>query len=434
MNIVQITPGAGGMYCGNCFRDNALVAELRKEGHQTLMIPLYLPMTLEEEDHSQGTPIFFGGISVYLEQKVPFLRRMPDWLRKLLASPALLKWASGRAASTRAEEVGDLMLSMLRGEDGHQAGELATLIAWLKTQPKPDAICLSNALLIGLARRLRRELGAPVFSMLQGEDAYLDSMPEPQRSAAWELLAERARDVERFITPSRYFAERMAGRLRVAPGRICVMTNGIKLADFPEDLPPEPNPPVLGFFARMCKDKGLDLLVDAYLDLRRGNRVPGLKLKVGGGCGPGDEPFVAEQRRKLEQAGVAADAEFHPNVDRQGKIGFLRSLSVLSVPALYGEAFGLYLIEAMAAGVPVVQPRVAAFPEIIEAAQSGLLAEASPRDLADKIEYVLTHPKVRRDLAVNGQRAARANYGVEHMARKLVEIFQNHPEPPSKPA
>src|SRR6187399_721060 len=103
MNLIQITPGAGGMYCGNCFRDNALVAALRKRGHQTLMVPLYLPMTLDEADQSAGIPTFFNGVNVYLEQKSAFFRHAPEWLHRLLASPTLLKWAAGRAAKTRAE-------------------------------------------------------------------------------------------------------------------------------------------------------------------------------------------------------------------------------------------------------------------------------------------------------------------------------------------
>ena len=84
MNIVQITPGAGGMYCGGCFRDNALVAALRKQGHETLMVPLYLPLTLDEADQSAGTPTFFGGINVYLEQKSALFRKAPKWLHSLL--------------------------------------------------------------------------------------------------------------------------------------------------------------------------------------------------------------------------------------------------------------------------------------------------------------------------------------------------------------
>ena len=114
MKLVQLTPGAGGMFCGNCFRDNALVAALRRQGHDTLMVPLYLPLTLDEAP-TASTPTFFGGINVYLDQLLPLHRRLPGWLRRLFDAPALLKLASGRAAKTKAEDVGDLTLSMLRG-------------------------------------------------------------------------------------------------------------------------------------------------------------------------------------------------------------------------------------------------------------------------------------------------------------------------------
>src|SRR3954469_21289971 len=174
MNIVQITPGAGGMYCGVCMRDNALVSALKKMGHQATMLPLYLPLTLDEEDQSEGTPIFFGGINVYLQQKSSLFQSAPNWFRRLMASRGLLKWIGTKAAGTRPEHLGDLTLSMLRGEEGRQARELEELIGWLKTQPKPDVVCLGTALLLGMARRLHSELGVPVMCMFQGEDVFMD--------------------------------------------------------------------------------------------------------------------------------------------------------------------------------------------------------------------------------------------------------------------
>jgi hypothetical protein len=189
MHLVQITPGAGAMYCGNCFRDNALVRELRGLGHEVTMVPLYLPLTLDEADESAATPIFFGGISVYLEQKSNIFQRAPQWLRRLLASRKLLTWAGARAAKTKAAEVGDMMISMLRGEDGRQARELDELIAWLKTQTSPDVICLSNALLVGMARKLKAELGATIVCTLQGEDAFLDGLPDSHRRIGVATLA-----------------------------------------------------------------------------------------------------------------------------------------------------------------------------------------------------------------------------------------------------
>ena len=431
MNLVQITPGAGGMYCGNCFRDNALVAELRRQGHQTLMVPLYLPMRLEEADQSAGTPIFFSGISVYLEQQSALFQRRPHWLHQLLASPRLLRWAAGRAARTRGADTGDILLSMLRGEEGRQARELEELVAWLKTQTSPDAICLSNALLIGLTRQLRRELRVPVISMLQGEDSFLDSLPMPLRDQAWQLLAERAREIDLFLAPSRYFADLMTRRLQLDPGKVKVVANGINLDGFTlaaTDTPP-PSPPVLGFFARMCADKGLHLLVDTYLELRRRNRVPNLQLKIGGGCGPSDEPFVAEQKARLRDAGFLKDATFHPNLSREEKIRFLQSLTVFSVPALYGEAFGLYLLEALAAGVPVVQPEVAAFPEIITATGGGLAVEPNSVSLADALEKLLCDPALARKLGRAGQSTVFQKFGMAVMAADFANLLTACPRP-----
>jgi len=426
MNLVQITPGAGGMYCGNCFRDNALVAALRKRGHEVLMVPLYLPMTLDEESQAAGVPTFFGGINVYLQQQSAFFRRAPKWLHSLLDSPALLKLAAGRAAKTRAADVGELSLSMLRGEAGNQARELDELIAWLKTQPRTDVIMLSNAMLMGFTRKLKAELGCKVVCNLQGEDAYLDSMPSPLREQVWTLLAERCRDCDLFIAPSRYFGDTMMKRLNLPADRVKVVLNGISLEGYgatPKSGLRTPNSPILGYFARMCRDKGLDLLVETFIELKRRNAVPGLKLKVGGGCGPSDERFVAQLKEHLRRTGCLEDVSFHPTLTREEKVAFLQSLSVFSVPALYGEGFGLYLIEALAAGVPVVQPRHAAFPELIKATGGGMIAEPNAASLAAAIETLLRDPARLNALRESGQRAVMERFTVDQMAKGVEEAL-----------
>ena len=474
MTIIQITPGAGAMYCGLCIRDNALVAILRRMGHQVVMIPLYLPFTLDEADQSEGTPVFFSGINVYLEQKSALFRRAPRWFHNLFNSRSLLKWVAGKAARTRAEDLGDLTLSMLRGEEGRQARELDQLIAWLKTQPRPDVICLSTALLIGLARRLKSELQCPVVCQFQGEDYFLDALPKPTRAACWQTLAQRAADVALFIAPSRYFGDLMRQRLSLPSEKLRVIFNGINLAGYgdqggvlsPESkvqspksvssiqnpvsseappasgtAPPAPVPPksdeggsrlmphaspVLGYFARMCKEKGLDTLVEAYIILRQQGRVKDLKLRIGGGCGPVDEPFVNALRDRLSKAGLLGDVEFHPNLDRLAKVNFLRSLSIFSVPALYGEAFGLYVIEALAAGVPVVQPRSGAFPELVEATGGGLLcAPGDPQALAEAIEELVLDPERARALGDAGCRAVHEKFSADAMAQTTLEIYRN---------
>lgn len=429
MNVVQLTPGAGAMYCGNCAHDNTLVAALRRLGHDAIMLPLYLPLHVDEADESAGQPIFFGGINVYLEQKSAFFRNAPRWLHRLLNSRRLLEWAAGRAAKTRAEDVGDVLLSMLKGETGNQAREIGELVTWLREYAQPDIICLSNALLIGMAKRLKAELRKPVVCLLQGEEPYLDALPEEHRELVWQLMTERAAGLDAWIAPSRWSADRMIARLKLRPEQVHVVYDGINLAGFevrnPKSEVRKETAPVLGFFARMCRDKGLDTLVEAYVELKRRGTVPRLKLHIGGGCGPGDEPFVKQLRKRLAQAGYLGETVFTPNPSRAEKIALLSAWTVFSVPATYGEAFGLYVIEALAAGVPVVQPRHGAFPELLAATGGGVLCKPNdPKALADALETLLLDSAQARALGANGQRAIAEKFTAETMARETLRVFE----------
>jgi glycosyltransferase involved in cell wall biosynthesis len=430
LNIIQLTPGAGAMYCGNCLRDNALVAALRQQGHQVVMLPLYLPLTLDEPDQSSAHPIFYSGISVYLDQKSGWYRGAPGWFRDLFASRRILRWAAGKAAKTRAQDLGEVTLSMLLGESGNQARQLEELLDWLKTQPRPDVICLSNALLIGMARRLKSELGAPVVCTLQGEDYFLDLLPDSHRAECWQTLAERAADLDLFIAPSQYFGDLMSRRLSLRAGRVQVIHNGISLEGYPgEPAASGPQnaqrtPPAIGFFARMCREKGLDTLVDAYILLRQRDRVKDLRLRIGGSCGPADQPFVDQLRRRLQANGLLDQVAFHPNLNRAQKVSFLRSLSVFSVPARYGEAFGLYVIEALAAGVPLALPRAGAFPELVEATGGGVLCAAEdPGSLAEAAEALLLNPTRAQALGAAGRQAVFQRFSAEAMARSTLEAY-----------
>lgn len=436
MNILQITPGAGNMYCGACFRDNALAGAFGQIGHSVVLLPLYLPLTLDEPDQSRGTPIFFGGINVYLQEKSALFRRLPRVLTRWLDFPQLLKWSGRFASRTRPEDVGSLAVSMLKGENGNQAKEIEFLLNWLRQRPKPDVINLSNVLLIGLARRLRRELRVPIVATLQGEDAFLDALPEKNRAEAWQALRERAAEVDQFIAPSRYFGELMQNRIGFDRGKLRIAPNGIRLDGYgPTDAPD--NPPVLGFFARMCKDKGLDILVQSFLLLKQREKTKHLRLKIGGGLSPTDKPFVQQLKTQLKRHGCSDSAEFHPNLSREEKIAFLKQLTVFSAPALYGESFGLYVLEALAAAVPVVQPHHAAFPEILDATQGGILCEpGDPKAMADSVESLLLNPKKAREMGKRGQQAVCQNYSVHAMAQRIAAIYETMPSrrPSPRPA
>jgi len=422
MRIIQLTPGTGSFYCGTCLRDNALVVELRRQGHDAMLVPMYLPPSLDEEAASPEAPVLFGGITAYLQDKLALFRATPRWIDRLLDSPVMLRLAARRAGMTEAWQLGDLTVSMLRGDEGRQRKELDRLAEWL-AETRPDVVCLSNVLLIGLARRIREVTGAPVVCTLQGEDGFLDAMTEPYRTQAWQLVSERSRDVAAMIAPSRYYAERMCERASLSAEKVHVVPNGILLDGYEPPIPQDP--PVLGYLARMCKDKGLHVLVEAFLLLRAWGRVPGLRLRVAGTVTAADEAFVQTLKNRLAEKGLADQAEFLPNVDRDSKVSFLRNLTVFSAPAAYGESFGLYVIEALAAGVPVVQPRHAAFPELIEATGGGLLCEPNdPESLARAIEELLLDPQKARRVGAAGRQSVLEKFSVEQMARGVLDVFQ----------
>jgi glycosyltransferase involved in cell wall biosynthesis len=422
VHIVYLTSGTGSFYCGTCMRDNALVVALRKQGHDALLVPMYLPLTLDEASAAENAPLFYGGINVYLQQISGLFRKTPRWVDKLFDSAWALGGAAKRAGMTQARDLGDLTLSMLKGEDGNQAKELDRLVEWLRTE-KPDVVCLSNALFMGLARRIKQETGALIACTLQGEDGFLDALPEPDRTASWETLAERAKDVDAFIAVSKYHADLMTSRAKLPPERVHVVYNGILLDGY-GPKPAAPETPVLGYLARMHHSKGLSTLVEAFILLCQRDRIKNLRLKIAGAQVGDDVKYAEKMQARLTEAGFGDRVTFHPNIDRDEKIAFLQSLSVLSVPATYGESFGLYVIEALAAGTPVVQPRHAVFPELLAETGGGVLCEPDdPASLADAIENLLTDPEAATALGEEGRKTVHERFNVDEMARNVACVF-----------
>ncbi len=435
MKIVMLTPGTGSYHCGVCMRDNALAKELIRQGHDTIILPMYLPLTLDEEAASPETPIFFGGVSTYLREKVPVLRHMPHWLDRLLSRRGLLRLVAGKAAAkTGGPEVAKMTLSMLRGEQGNQAGEIDELIAWLREHAQPDVLWLSTALQAGLARRLKSELRVPVIGFLQGEDSFIEGLGEPWSAQVWALLAERMRDADVWIAPSRYFFELMTRRLgwsEAEGGRhIRVVPNGVSLDGYARQAPARPVVPTIGYLARFVPGKGLGILIEAFIELKKRGLFPGARLRCAGSMTGGDARYVATLRARLAAAGLADEVEWLPNVSREEKIAFLESLTVLSVPASYSEAFGLYVIEALAARVPVVLPRASAFPEILEATGGGVLYEptrgetANGQLLATALEALLADRELATKLGLRGRYAVEREFSLTRLAARLAETVR----------
>ena len=425
MRIIQITPSAGdSFYCENCLRDAALAKAIIKLGHEGLTIPLYLPLSSEQSGSAGISPIFFGGLNVYLQQKSGFFRRTPRWLDHLFDSPRLLRWIGRMAGMTSARDLGETTISILRGEKGRQIKELDRLVEWLDTQEnRPDIICLSNILLAGLARAIKQKLNVPVVCLLQDEDGFLDGLVSPYSQQAWEIISQRADDIDAFIGVSKYYTETMQQRLKLGPDRTFVIYTGISLDGY-ESRRDEPEVPTIGYLSRMCPDKGLDTLVDAFLKLKKNEKLRDAKLRIAGGKRSDDEAFLKKIRQNLGSYGVIDDVEFLPDFGREARIAFLRSLSVLSVPEKLPVAYGLYVLEALAAGVPVVEPASGVFPELLEITGGGLLFEPNNIEaLADAIGSLLLDPAKMRRLGEQGRAAVTKKFNIEQTAEQMVRIY-----------
>jgi glycosyltransferase involved in cell wall biosynthesis len=421
MRVLQLTPGTGNFYCGSCLRDNSLVHGLRAKGHEVLMVPLYLPLVTDEPPENEDAPIFLGGISMFLEQKVAAFRYIPEWLNRILSSSPLLHLAANLASMTTARQLGEATVAMLQGQPDRQAQEVERLVAWLRSQHPPEVICMSNSLLGGLTRRLKDEFKVPIVCSLQGEDSFLDALPEPYRGQSWDLLSKRCAEMDHFIAVSEYFADSMRGRLGIPGNKVTVVYPGISVSDFKPAAEP-PNPPVVAYLARIHPAKGLDTLVGAFLKLKEWNRVPGLRLQVAGAMAGKDNRFADLMKRRLSK--FSNEVEFLPNLSRERKLEFLREATVFSVPATYGEAFGLYLLEAWASGVPVVQPRHAAFPELLEQTGGGLLCKPdNPTALAEALQQLLLDPDKAHELGEAGRNGVQ-QFTVEAMTERTEAVLR----------
>jgi glycosyltransferase involved in cell wall biosynthesis len=427
MRIAYITAGAAGMFCGSCMHDNTLAAALIALGHDALLLPTYTPIRTDEADVSQRR-VFLGGINVYLQQKLALFRHTPRFLDRLLDAPMLLRWVSRFAVKTQARDLAELTISVLRGEHGHQKKEIDGLVDWLANEYRPDIVVFSNVLLAGIVEPLRRRLKAPVLATLQGDDIFLDFLPEPYRRQAMELVRAHCQRFDGFIATSRYYADFMREYLGLARQKVHVVYPGLNLKGFGASMPRRAERPfTVGYFARVCPEKGLHVLIDAFILLKR---IPGMslcKLRISGFLGENNRAYFEEQKDKLRQAQILDAFEHVESPDHATKVRFFQSIDVLSVPTTYREPKGLYVLEALACGVPVVQPRHGSFPELIEATGGGLLVEPNdPAGLAQALRHLLDHPDERAELGRRGKQVVFERFHAQAMAEATLAVFREY--------
>ncbi len=427
MKIVYLITGSGGsFYCGNCYRDMIYLRAIRMvPGITASAIPLYLPP--DEETHESGMDknVFFGAISLYIREKVPFLRNMPAFLDKLFDSAPLLKIAARMAGSTRTEGLEDMTLSMIKGENAFPEKELQRLVNYLTKDGKPDIIHLSNALVIGLARQLKKKLDVKIVCSVLNEDDWIDEMVEPYQSKAWELISREAHNVDVFLTPSYYYKELFISKTGVPGDNFYVIPLGLDPGDL-INIEKKGTYPSVGYFCRVSSMNGFDKLVDAFIELRKANQLPGLTLHVSGGYTGDDKPFISEQIRKIKAAGLKGSVKIYPEFHGNSKNEFFSNIDIMSVPVRKHDGYGLYLLESNAAGIPVVQPETGAFPEIIERTGGGITySPDSVSELSVSLLNLFRDITLRKKLGEDGRERVKKDLSMKKMAENLSEVYNS---------
>jgi len=419
MKILFIIPGSGdSFYCGNCFRDNLQASALRNAGHDVIIMPLYLP--LKHESFKADTPLFFPATTYYMEQKFFGKRKMPEWMKRLTGSDAMLNLASSMSGTTSAKGMEGMTLSMIKGSDPAFTDQINQIINWIQTREKPDIIHLSSTLLIGIAKVLRDQLDIPIICSVQDEEIWIDSLNKDDANLAWRSIAENIRYIDRFITASEYYKDIVRKRIPQI-SEVDVIYPGVDRGKYASENYPEY--PVIGFFYHINRQNGLDILVDAFIRLKKKNSIKNLKLKIGGGYTGKDKQFLKRIKKML--APYAADVEISDSYSLEEQVRFYKDISVISVPITFEEGIGLYLCEAFAAGRPAVEPATGSFPEIV--GEAGLLySPNSSEALVEALEKLLADPHLYNQLAGKATELSATRYNEQILAEKLLLLYRRY--------
>jgi len=426
MKIVYLITGSGGsFYCGNCYRDMLYVRAIRKvPGIKATAIPLYLPpdkTTLEESGFDKN--VFFGAISMFLREKVGFLRNMPAFLDKFLDSRLFLKFAAKQSGTTSTEGLEELTISMIEGDNAFRKEEVNRLVKYLMKDGKPDIIHLSNALILGIARQLKKRMDVKVVCSLLNEDDWIDDMAEPFRSRAWEMIAREAGYVDVFVTPSNYYKELFRKKTRLKCDNVMVVPLG-----FDPDREPEPRPDrvpsAIGFFSRINNYNGFDKLVDAFIEMKKQDLIPDLTLRICGGFTGTDKSFISAQIKKIRENKLEKSVKIYPEFQGEKKLEFFNDVDVISVPVRKYDGYGLYLLEANTAGIPVVQPATGAFPEIVERTGGGVIySPDTVPELVSALHKLLIDKERISNLGEKGKKMVKQELSLVRMSAGLSEVY-----------
>jgi glycosyltransferase involved in cell wall biosynthesis len=427
MKIAFLITGSGGsFYCSNCYRDMLYFRAVKMaEGVTAAAIPLYLPPEKIYSESGFDPNVFFGAISLYIREKIPFMEQMPSFIDKLLDSPPLLRIAAKQAGTTRTEGLEHLTLNMIDSHQSSREKEVERLVKYMNSTGKPDVIHLSNALIIGLARQIKNLSDVKVVCSLQNEDDWINDMAEPFQSQAWKMIANESVNIDAFISPSRYYRDFFISKTGISGDKIKVVPSGIESFEI-QERKRIGNPPAIGFFSRVSKHNGFDKIVDAFIMIKSGKKYSDLTLHVCGGYTSDDKPFIKEQIKKIKDHGFKSSVHIYPEFVGSAKQNFLSSIDIMSVPVRKPDAYGLYILESNAAGIPVVQPATGAFPEIIDMTGGGITYSPDTVDELASNVMKLLHDKVLADsYGKAGSNAVKEKLTLSHMSSDLISMYKS---------
>ena len=393
MRVTYITAGAAEMICGSCLRDNALARKLRDLKCEVTLVPVYTPITVEEEDLSTDK-LLLGGISVYLEQSSSLFRKIPSFLTRWLDKPGVVKFFTKRKSiQVEAEHLGHLTLSILKGENGNQSKSFGRAFNWIKNEAKPEIINFSNLLIASLAPTIKRELNIPIVVTLQGDDLFINELNNDHRNEVIRELKRIAESVDAFITFSEFYAQKMSTLLGIPIEKFHIVTLGINTEPFSDISRQKNEHQTIGYFGRIAPEKGFHNAVDAFIEINK-NREPKIKMLSGGWLGESDRSYFEEQTKKIDQAKLSEYFNYSEEPTLDEKKDFFSKIDVFTMPTDQEEPKGIPVLEALASGLPVVQPDKGVFTNVINTTKGGVLYDDhDPSALSQELLKLLDNPE-----------------------------------------
>ena len=424
LRLAVFSAGTGSFHCGISLRDETLVAGLRARGHQVRFVPAYLPMELDGLT-GVDAPLVLGGARVFLQQYIPPFRVLPRGLASPLDHPGLLRLASGSSDMTRIKCLGDLTLSIVQGVHGKQRREFEHVLSWLRVEGPFDGVILCSILLSGLAPAIAKNLQIPVYSWQGGEDGFLSGLEGPACQKVWQVIGDNMASLNTLWSVSQSAKKQFAQNCSKLPAKQAIVWPGIALQGYP--IFKKPHVPgsvwTWGFFAHLTWIKGLPTVVRAFIRLAR--QRTDVRLLIGGSRNRADASCLKLIRTEIAKAGLGDRVEIHENPDRAGKIALLERMDLLSVVPDYPEAFGLYLIEANAVGVPVLTLDRGALSEVLTQTGGGEVLKtwtgSGEEDLAAAADRLFQFPDRLHAMGEQGQKAVREHFSQEVMTRKIEQ-------------